>query len=143
MRQAAFTSADPVLPSFCDDVNHGRAGLPAQLQDASNRQANDDESNAAATKAGSAPRSCPPRSVHPAASTAKKASAVMQENEADRERRLRELASKLLFTIERRGSRFALYRDVDVPKPVGHDDLTLDEVEDILNTWKLRGPHGG
>jgi hypothetical protein len=34
----------------------------------------------------------------------------MQENEADRERRLRELASKLLFTIERRGSRFALYR---------------------------------
>jgi hypothetical protein len=75
--------------------------------------------------------------------TAKKASAVMQENEADRERRLRELASKLLFTIERRGSRFALYRDVDVPKPVGHDDLTLDEVEDILNTWKLRGPHGG
>jgi len=73
----------------------------------------------------------------------KKASAVMQENEADRERRLRELASKLLFTIERRGSRFALYRDVDVPKPVRHDDLTLDEVEDILNTWKLRGPHGG
>jgi hypothetical protein len=66
----------------------------------------------------------------------------MQENEADRERRLRELASKLLFTIERRGSRFALYRDVDVPKPVRHDDLTLDEVEDILNTWKLRGPHG-
>jgi hypothetical protein len=127
-------------------VNHGRAGLPAQLQDASNRQANDDESNAAATKAGSAPRSCPPRAkwafIQPRR-TAKKASAVMQENEADRERRLRELASKLLFTIERRGSRFALYRDVDVPKPVGHDDLTLDEVEDILNTWKLRGPHGG
>jgi hypothetical protein len=95
----------------------GRAGLPAQLQDASNRQANDDESNAAATKAGSAPRSCPPRAkwafIQPRR-TAKKASAVMQENEADRERRLRELASKLLFMIERRGSRFALYRDVDV-----------------------------
>jgi hypothetical protein len=58
----------------------------------------------------------------------------MQENEVDRERRLRELASKLLFTIERRGSRFALYRDVDVPKPVRHDDLTLDEVEDIYST---------
>jgi hypothetical protein len=52
--------------------------------------------------------------VHPAASHREKASAVMQENEADRERRLRELASKLLFMIERRGSRFALYRDVDV-----------------------------
>jgi hypothetical protein len=65
----------------------------------------------------------------------------MQENE--RERRLRELAAKLLFNFERRGARFSLYRDVDVPKPVRHDELTLDEVEDILNTWKLRGPHGG
>jgi hypothetical protein len=67
----------------------------------------------------------------------------MQENEADREARLRELASKLFFTLKSQGSRFALYRDVDVPKVVRHDDLTLDEVEDILNTWKLRGPHGG
>jgi hypothetical protein len=67
----------------------------------------------------------------------------MQENETDRERRLRELASKLFFTLERRDSRFALYRDVDVPKPVRHNDLGLDEVEDVLNTWKLRGPHGG
>jgi hypothetical protein len=33
----------------------------------------------------------------------------MQENEADRERRLRELASKVLFSFERRGSRFSLY----------------------------------
>jgi hypothetical protein len=40
----------------------------------------------------------------------------MQENE--RERRLHELAGKLLFRFERRGSRFSLYRDVDVPKPV-------------------------
>ena len=30
--------------SFCDDVSHGRASRPAQLQDASNCQANDDES---------------------------------------------------------------------------------------------------
>jgi hypothetical protein len=67
----------------------------------------------------------------------------MQENEADRERRLRELASELFFSHKRRGSRFALYRDVDVPKPVRYDDLALGEVEHILNTWKLRGPHGG
>jgi len=33
-----------MLQSFCDDMSHGQAGLPAQLQDASNRQANDDES---------------------------------------------------------------------------------------------------
>jgi hypothetical protein len=67
----------------------------------------------------------------------------VQENEADREARLRELASKLFFTLKSQGSRFALYRDVDVPEIVRHDDLTFDEVEDILNTWKLRGPHGG
>jgi hypothetical protein len=38
---------------------------------------------------------------------------------------------------------FSLYRDVDVPEPIRHDGLRLDEAEDILNTWKLRGPHGG
>jgi hypothetical protein len=64
----------------------------------------------------------------------------MQENE--RRARLQELASKLFFTMTI-GPRFALYRDADVPKPIRHEDLTLDEVEDILNTWKLRGPHGG
>jgi hypothetical protein len=67
----------------------------------------------------------------------------MQESEAEREARLRELAEKLFFTLERRGLRFALYRDVDVSQPVRHDGLTIDEVEEMLNTWKLRGPHGG
>jgi hypothetical protein len=65
------------------------------------------------------------------------------ESGADREARLRELASKLLFTLENQGSRFALERNVDVPSLVRHDHLTLDEVEDVLNVWKLRGPHGG
>ena len=67
----------------------------------------------------------------------------MQESEAEREARLRELAAKLFFTLERRGLRFALYRDVDVARPVRRDGLTIDEVEDVLNTWKLRGLHGG
>ena len=67
----------------------------------------------------------------------------MLEHEADREARLRALASKLFFTLTRHDSRFGLYRDVDVSKPVRHEHLTLDEVEDLLNTWKLRGPHGG
>jgi hypothetical protein len=67
----------------------------------------------------------------------------MQEKEADREARLREVASKLFFTLKNQGLRFSLYRDVDVPEPIRHDGLSLDEVEDILNTWKLRGPHGG
>jgi len=30
-----------------------------------------------------------------------------------------------------------------MPKPVRHEGLTLDEVEEILNTWKLHGLHGG
>jgi hypothetical protein len=67
----------------------------------------------------------------------------MQESEAEREARLRELAAKLFFTLERQGLRFALYRDVDVSQPVRRDGLTIDEAEDVLNTWKLRGPHGG
>ena len=67
----------------------------------------------------------------------------MAESEADREVRLRELAAKLSFRLDRQGLRFALYRDVDVSQPVSRDGLTIDEVEDLLNTWKLRGPHGG
>ena len=67
----------------------------------------------------------------------------MQQNETDREARLRELASKLFFSMENEGGRFRLYRDADVSRPVRHEGLTLDEVEEILDTWKLRGFHGG
>ncbi len=67
----------------------------------------------------------------------------MHESEAQREARLRDLASKLFFRLDRTGPRFALYRDADVSKPVRREDLTLDDVEDVLSTWKLRGPHGG
>lgn len=65
------------------------------------------------------------------------------ETEAAREHRLRGLASKLFFTLERQGSRFGLYREADVSRPIRHKVLTLDEVEDILNLWKLRGAYGG
>jgi hypothetical protein len=68
---------------------------------------------------------------------------LMNEHESGREARLHELASRLFFTLENHGSRFVLYRDADVSRPVRHDELTLDEVEKILTTWKLRGPHGG
>jgi hypothetical protein len=68
---------------------------------------------------------------------------VPEEKESDREKRLRELASKLLFTLRREGWRFRLCREADVSQPVRHEGLTLDEVEEILNTWKLRGFHGG
>ena len=67
----------------------------------------------------------------------------MNETAAEREERLRQLASKLFFTLEHKGSRYDLYRDADVSRPVQHENLTLDEVEELLNRWKLRGPHGG
>jgi hypothetical protein len=67
----------------------------------------------------------------------------MHETDIDREARLRELASKLFFTLTKEGSRFSLYREADVSQPVRHDGLSLDEVEETLHTWKLRGFHGG
>lgn len=64
----------------------------------------------------------------------------MQEQ---REQRLNKLAKMLLFRLHAEGQRYTLTRDVDVSKPVRHENLTLDEVEEILSTWKLRGFHGG
>jgi hypothetical protein len=61
----------------------------------------------------------------------------MQQNETDREARLRELASKLFFSMVNQGGRFRLYRDADVSRPVRHEGLTLDEVEEILDTWNF------
>ena len=63
--------------------------------------------------------------------------------ETDRERRAHELPRLLFFKLEKHGATFTLTRDVDVPERVHHANLTLVEVEDVLTTWKLRGPHGG
>jgi hypothetical protein len=60
-----------------------------------------------------------------------------------RERDMRELAAELFFSVEKHGTRFSLHRHVDVPTPVRHDDLTLEEAEELLATWKMRGFHGG
>ncbi len=67
----------------------------------------------------------------------------MQPDEAERERALRDLAKMLFFQVDKRGERFNLYRDVDVREPVRHENLTLAEAEEVLDTWKLRGFHGG
>jgi hypothetical protein len=67
----------------------------------------------------------------------------MQKKDVDREARLRELALKLFFTLEKQGSQFALYRDVDVSKPVRNHHLTLDEVEDILKGTSNNSTPGG
>ena len=54
-----------------------------------------------------------------------------------------DLARRLHFKVERHGSRYCLRRVTDVSDPVIKDDLSLDEAEEFLNTWKLRGFHGG
>ena len=65
------------------------------------------------------------------------------QTETQRYAHLHELAGKLLFDVEQHGDRFTLQRTADVEGPVRHDDLTIAQAEELLNTWKLRGPHGG
>jgi hypothetical protein len=67
----------------------------------------------------------------------------MQTHKSDRERHMRQLASMLFFDVQQQESRFNLTRTVGVPEPVRHENLTLEEAEEVLKTWKLRGFHGG
>ena len=61
----------------------------------------------------------------------------------ERESHLRRLAEQLMFTVEKTGERFTLTRTADVSQPVINRALTLPEAEELLQVWKLRGPHGG
>ena len=65
------------------------------------------------------------------------------ESGSDRQDQLQRLAKMLFFRVEQNGPLFTLTRTVDVSNPVRHDGLTIEEAEEILNTWKLRGFHGG
>jgi hypothetical protein len=57
----------------------------------------------------------------------------------ERESRMRHLAQQLLFTVEKTDERYTLIRTADVSRPVNEKDLTLQEAEELLETWKLRG----
>ena len=61
----------------------------------------------------------------------------------DREAHLRELAERMHFRMEKCGERFTLTRTLDLPRPARETDLTLDGVQELLDTWKLRGLSGG
>ena len=61
--------------------------------------------------------------------------------QSDREARMRALAIRLQFVVERTGDQFTLTRTVDVSSPERAEHLTLREAEELLGTWKLRG-HG-
>ena len=67
----------------------------------------------------------------------------MTDPNIEREHALKELAAQLMFDVQKNGSRFSLRRDAGLSEPFQSDNLTLDEAEEILNTWKLRGFHGG
>jgi hypothetical protein len=65
------------------------------------------------------------------------------ETKSEREAKLQSLADRLSFTVVKRRDRYTLTRTADVARPICEERLTLDQAEDILETWKLRGPHGG
>jgi hypothetical protein len=60
-----------------------------------------------------------------------------------REQAMMEMAGRLWFTVEKRGSLYSFYRDVDVAEPVRREGLTLEAAEDLMTTWKMHGFHGG
>jgi hypothetical protein len=62
---------------------------------------------------------------------------------SDRERHMFHLASLLSFEVEKQDGSFVLMRTVDVERPMRQAGLTLEQAEEVLNTWKLRGFHGG
>lgn len=61
----------------------------------------------------------------------------------EREAHLRALADQLLFAVEQSGEHFTLTRTADVSKTVRHERLTIDQAEELLGNWKLRGLGGG
>jgi hypothetical protein len=65
----------------------------------------------------------------------------MESTTAQRERAAFNLAKRLFFKLEKKGDRYSLRRKVGEFAP--QDDLNLQEVEQILERWKLQGPHGG
>jgi hypothetical protein len=64
----------------------------------------------------------------------------MRKNDSARERKVRRLAEKMFFKLEREGDHYTLWRTAGIPEPVRREQLSLDEVEKELDLWKLRGP---
>jgi len=65
----------------------------------------------------------------------------MQDADTDRERAAYDLAERLFFELEKHGDRFSLRRKIG--DRARRDNLTIGEVEQVLERWKLEGPHGG
>ncbi len=63
--------------------------------------------------------------------------------DTEREAQLRTLAERLEFRMDGANGRYTLTRTVDLSRTEREVNLTLDEVEKLLETWKLRGLGGG
>jgi hypothetical protein len=63
-------------------------------------------------------------------------------DDSEREALMRTLAIRLDFSVRKVEDRFTLLRTVDVVPPVREEHLTLNQAEELLETWKLRGPRG-
>jgi hypothetical protein len=61
------------------------------------------------------------------------------QKQSEREAHLRALADRLEFTVEKTGDSFTLTRTADVAPPVCEERLTIDQAEELLEIWKLRG----
>lgn len=65
------------------------------------------------------------------------------QDKTGRERDLRALAERLQFSVEKHAGRFTLSRTRDIERPEVERNLTLEEAEELLRVWKLRGLGGG
>jgi hypothetical protein len=68
---------------------------------------------------------------------------ALTPDETEPEAHLRMLAERLQFRMEGAGGRYTLTRTADLSRPEREENLTLDQVEHLLDTWKLRGLGGG
>lgn len=64
-------------------------------------------------------------------------------SDTEREAELRTLAERLEFRMDGSNGRYTLTRTVDLSRTEREENLTLDQVEKLLETWKLRGLGGG
>ena len=69
--------------------------------------------------------------------------AELTPEQTEREAHLRMLAEQLEFRMEGSGGRYTLTRTADLARVERQENLTLDAVQDLLDTWKLRGLGGG
>jgi hypothetical protein len=65
------------------------------------------------------------------------------QSAGEREAHLYALAEQLQFCVEKHGERYTLTRTAEVKRPEREADLTLDQAEELLRRWKLRGLGGG